>query len=517
MARQAKKKEFLYWKAVFLETRANGIPDDTIMGILAKTQPAFDEKTTKTQLKAIKTAEKPYTDPTLRDMFNIPQPLPDKTLNEAWVSIARDLIDTHDIITMSDTKQMMVRQGNIYIDKTDAVEKELSDQIIESYHGKSYDHKVKAARNYINHQTRFDRDEFCYDRWIINFANGYYDIKKNKFIKAEDNKDKIFCYEIPHEYHSEKADCPYFKQLLVEWLEEDNIVKPDDIFEMIGYSMTMTTHLKMAFMIYGKSNTGKTAFQNILSYLIGIRNISGTPLHRFGSNEFGTDNLQFKILNMVGDMGETIVEELSVFKNLTGGDVWVHAEYKGGKKFEFRNMVKIWNNVNYIPKVINKHDEAFFNRWTLINFKHIFDMYDSKTIKEIWIKVNDDPAEIQGIIHECIKGCKRLLKRNEYFRQELLDNTKHTWEYESDQLYAFKYDNCIQTSDATVGCSEFRNEFNKFLYRKKRAKVSAYKLNDMLETIGVFRTRGSTDDDRSWYYEGIGWKPQKILEQQILR
>jgi len=498
------EKEFLYWKALFLETRANKIPDEIVMGILAKTQRHFDETKTIQQLRHIRGEDKPYTNRTLNRLFDIKQQIPADKLEEAWVSIARDLIDSFDIISMSDTRQIMLRKGNIYTDETNEFYDEMARQLLDVYKGKSYKHKRAAVLQLIEDTTKFDRKKFCYDRWVINFKNGYYDIKTDKFIKAE-RTDKIFCYEIPHEYKGGQADCPIFKKLLSEWLGEANPIKPDDVFEMLGYTMTMTTHLKMAFMIYGKSNSGKTAFQNILSNLIGVRNISGTPLHRFGSNEFGTDDLQFKILNMVGDMGECTVDDLSVFKNLTGGDIWVHAEYKGGKKFQFRNMVKIWYNVNYIPKIVNTHDEAFFTRWMLINFPNRFPLQDKDTIKEVWQLVNDNPDEIQGIIHEAIKGAQRLIARNEYFRKELIENTEHVWRHESDPLYAFIWDNCIKGEDERIESSEFRIAFNKYLYKTRRPQLSSYKLTTILEAVGIFKERGTTGN-KEYYYSGIGWK-----------
>ena len=513
IAHKTGKKEFLYWKAVFLETRANGIPDDIIMGFLAKTQPAFDSSKSLQQLRHIAKNQKPYTNITLFKLFpeNMANPILEQN-NEGWVDIARDLMDSHDIISMEDTKQLMIKKGNIYTESTADFYEDLGDQLIDMFEGKSYKHKRTAILQLIEDVRKFDRKKFCYDRWVINFENGYYDIKMNKFFPAQEDTNKIFCYEIPHEYKKGRTDCPYFKQLLIEWLGKNNVIKPNDIFEMIGYTMTMTTHLKMAFMIYGKPNTGKTAFQNILSHIIGIRNISGTPLHRFGSNEFGTDNLQFKILNMVGDMGETVVEELSIFKNLTGGDIWVHAEYKGGKKFEFRNMVKIWNNVNFVPRIVNTHDEAFYNRWTLIPFPNVFEMFAKETIKEIWELVNGNDDEIQGILHECIKGCKRLIARNEYFRKEIIENTKHIWEYESDKLYAFIYDKCIIDSEGEVSANEFKNEFNKYLFNMRRKQVTPYVLKNMMEAKGYFKDRSTyidSDGTREYYFGGLNWRTEE--------
>ena len=182
-------------------------------------------------------------------------------------------------------------------------------------------------------------------------------------------------------------------------------------------------------------------------------------------------------------------------------------------------MVKIWNNVNYVPKIVNTHDEAFYNRWALIPFPNVFPMFADKTIKEIWTRVNDSPDEIQGILHECVKGCKRLIERNEYFREEIIKNTAHIWKYESDPLYAFIYEKCDIGSDKEISANEFRTEFNKYLFKRRRKPVSPYGLNNMMENKGYYRHRSSyVDEDggRSYYYSGLSWIVDKPVKYKTL-
>ena len=103
--------------------------------------------------------------------------------------------------------------------------------------------------------------------------------------------------------------CPKFKKLLVQWIDEKVYYDRDktmrkfgyrkgkrkillnDIFEMIGLCMTMNMRFKTAFLNYGPKDSGKTQFYNIIMNLIGFDNISNTSLQRMGKDQFGAENM----------------------------------------------------------------------------------------------------------------------------------------------------------------------------------------------------------------------------------
>ncbi|MHA1683866.1 MAG: hypothetical protein ACTSUE_23200 [Promethearchaeota archaeon] len=62
------KAEFLYWKALFLESRANGIPDYVMFTLLDKYQPSFEVDKTVEQLRYLK-YNKPFTNAKLQELF----------------------------------------------------------------------------------------------------------------------------------------------------------------------------------------------------------------------------------------------------------------------------------------------------------------------------------------------------------------------------------------------------------------------------------------------------------------
>lgn len=280
--------------------------------------------------------------------------------------------------------------------------------------------------------------------------------------------------------------------------------------------MTLNTDMKIAFFIYGPSHAGKTQFQTVLEEVIGHKNRINIPLQRLCKDQFGTEGAEFKILDMVGDMSNLTTDDVSTFKEFTGGDKWMRAEPKGGKKYQFRNVCKIWYNGNQPPQ-LKEDDEAFFNRWILIHFPNVFKMFDKGTIKNLGKKIAKNPEEIQGIIHEAIKGVTRLYKR-EYFRKELLMNVKHLWKYNSEPIYAFIYDYCIRDKKESLLCSEFKEKLNDYLIQKNLKPLSTYILNNLLEKYGIYQKRESSGY-REYVYKGIRFKEgfEKYTEPKDVR
>lgn len=500
--------EHVYWKYVYLEAyhRLDLLPED-IIPLLEKNQPEFELKKTELQLEHLNLSNKPMTSNKMVDYFpNFKPKTKNKSASEPlYITIAKHLMEKYEFITMEDTDEIYVKRGNIHTKKLGAFKNDLAKEI--EFHGKNITYLSGNIFKYIKYTTQFDRKNFCYDHWIINFKNGYLNIIEDKFYSNDEYKDKLFCYEIPHNYNPDsEKECPEFIKLLNDWLPKNKNITPDDIFEMMGYTMTMNTDMKMAFFIHGPSHTGKTQFQTILEHIIGHQNRAAIPLQRLDKNEFGSDGLEFKILNMVGDMSDLSPKDTSTFKTLTGGDKWVGAEYKGGAKYEFRNVMKIWYNGNKLQR-LEKDDNVFYGRWTLVPFLNVFEMYDENTIKNIGETICSNPDEVEGIINESVVGLKRLLERN-YFRYKLMKNTKHVWRYDAEPLYAFIYDNCKFKGSDGIICSDFKRKYNKFLYKKGTRSVSSNALRDQLEKFGVYKERHGTGNGREYFFQGFRWKTE---------
>jgi len=507
------KAEHVYWKYLFLEAyhRLELNPKD-IFPFLTKNQSAFDKEKTLIQLRYVNLDDAPLTNEKLYEYF----PSAEKKKEEVkvkdeepyYVTISSNLLTKYDVIAMDDSGELLIRNGNVCTADLTQFYSELADEI--AFLNKSITHGTTSVKKWLRMKNTMSRDDFCYDDWLISFKNGYYDVRTETFYPQDEFKDKLFCYEIPHDYVVGENDCPKFKEMLGEWLGENSNILIDDIFEMIGYTMMMNTDMKLAFFIYGPSHGGKTQFQTILEHILGHINRADVSLQRMSHDRFGTHGLAFKLLDMVGDMSFLAINDVSAFKTMTGGDVYVPAEVKNGKQYEFYNICKIWYNGNRIP-MLEHDDQAFYNRWVLIEFPNEFPMYASSTIKNIAKIINNDEGEVRGIIREALRGAKRLYRRK-WFRREIIENTKHVWKYNAEPLYGFLSDSTVQDPESGIECMEFRTALNKFFYKRRLRPLTSYALTQQLERYNIYKVR-RTDGDREYLYMGIRWK--KFLQQKL--
>jgi len=511
--KEAKKtgtQELLYWTSLYAEAIANGYEPKDLYILLARNQPEFKIDIANYQLENHINKgdlDHPFTNRVLKKMFSGYTGVE----KDVWVDISEELEKEFDVAVMSDSDKIMMKEGNIYTYKTDAFYKELDRKVIERTLGKRYSYYIKQIIAHIKLSQKFDRDNFCYEEDIIPFLNGYYDTGdgNGRFIPAKET-DKIFCYAIPHNYiEGGGHKCPKFLELLGQWLYNNGNVTEDDIFEMIGYTMTMDVSQRKAFFILGPTTTGKTSFQNILETIIGKENRIGTAIQEFGSSRFSMDNMENKVLNMVGDMSGSQIEDTSYFKLLTGGDTNIQAEVKGGNKYSFRNITKIWYNANRLPMLKYKNDDAFHLRWIIIQFLNRFPTQVEGAITKIDRQITNDEDEIQGIIHKALAGLRRLNKRG-YFRPEIQSGTTHIWNYKSDVIYAFLYDNCIKGEHLKIEASDLHSVFNTWMWKNHKRRLTPYKIKTLLEDHGIYKDR-LTDDygERIYAYYGIELKPDE--------
>ena len=424
------------------------------------------------------------------------------------------------VVSMADNRQIMIRHGNVYKQDIISLRKKVSEAC------EPYKIGYRGLRDDVLEKFKdmnlFDRKNFCYDQYLINFKNGYYDIGQDKFISTKENNKqetpKLFFYEIPHNYDEKfKGDCIEFKKALSMWLGSNSTVTSDDMFEFIGYSMSMGVGQKKAFMIFGETNTGKTQFREVVVYLIGSENVSETSLHRMGEDKFGLQEIPWKILNYFDDLSDKVISDVSFFKVVVGGTSSVTVEEKGVKPYKVVNTLKLWFNTNRIPKTKSNEDSSFFERWALVPFKTQFSFNRKNRNENFYMGIIKDKNEVQGIIHEAIKGLRRLYERG-HFRTEIFVNTEEMWKKYSDPLYDFlnTYTEASALSNMGIDRTDFFKSYNKFRVNKRL--LNPITLNELNKDIKRFPyisdTRISVDRKQVWAYVGIKWNSSYIEDNK---
>jgi len=429
-----------------------------------------------------------------------------------WKTLGEYITTQNEIIALNDSEQIMIKNNISYSFDIAKIKKDIT-LIFEIIGRGSLKASINEILEYIRIKKMINREDFLYNKWIIPFMNGIYFIPENKFydLRKESLFDQLgfnyeyLFYEIPFYYPNIKVNCRNFKKALRKWLGTypNNPVRPSDIFEIIGYMMSLNNSLKTAFLFYGETDTGKTQLSNIIvSILGGKKNVSEIGLQRL-NQRFGSTPLQFKIANIYPEIPNTKLFDVGVFKACVGGEAYIPAEIKGGKLFSFRNNAKLLFTANQIPKMNNLNDDAFFNRWILVYFPHQFKRNNHNRISDYYEKIINDPNEMKGIIYESIKAVNRLYKRK-HFRLELYKNTKHIWNYESDPLYAFLYDFINRKAKKYILQKEFCEKFNDFLISRGEQTKKQNSITTDLQRFKIGVWQKTHQSER--YYAGIEWK-----------
>lgn len=443
------------------------------------------------------------------------QPLEKEEETKPYLIIAKDIFEKFRILTLKESDQIMVFNHSCYTFDTSKLDLYISGRIEEMNLPCKYN--FSEIEHFIKKNTYFSMQDLNYERYSINFENGVYNLVLDKFYphEEEDAGAWHYFYKIPHRYLDDKKyDCPKFKKAVIKWIdkktkngyrERNRFILLNDIFEAIGLCMTTNTSYKTSFLNYGPKNSGKTQFFNILNEVIGKMNIATQSLQRITKNEFGTVRLQFKLLNYCPDLGAKKIWDTSIFKNLTGGDALIAAEIKGGKGFDYIPTAKFWFNCNKIPSVHDINDDAFFFRFVIIPFLNVFDQDDNDFEVDFFKEITGDKNEIQGIIHEGIKGLKRLQERKG-FRKILKEKTKHFWNYESDDIYAYIYDFCEINKNNMVEVDEI---YHHYTQNCRGVPMSKNIITKEMQKMGIIKKKATSkneDGKRPECYYGIDLK-----------
>lgn len=241
--------------------------------------------------------------------------------------------------------------------------------------------------------------------YIINVKNGLYNLETKKLEKH------TFKYastvQIKANYNP-KAKGKVFEKFINEIVPNEDTRKV--VQEMLGYSISGFNNAKKAFILLGGTDTGKSTLLNLISDLVGIKNISTVPFQQLGG-KFSTALLYGKTANICADLSNIAMEDDSVFKQLTGGDM-VEGEFKGKDGFTFENKAKLVFSTNELPQNYGDRSGAYYNRLILIPIDQQIPKEKQDT------NLNEKLTnEIDYIFMWALKGLERLISNNMIFTQ----------------------------------------------------------------------------------------------------
>ena len=432
-----------------------------------------------------------------------------KNKTQGTFDLARYMVKKFDIITIGEKeREMYVYRGGLYFQAENEIifpeiQRILGHLVTKSAKMETY-HKIADM-------TANSRDIFASAPLnFIPLVNGVYD-RHTKELLPHDPKYR-FTYQLPVKYDPQ-AVCPrtdaFFDQVLDAG--QRKIVE-----EWIGYYFLRSYMFKKAIIFVGEGDTGKTTLLQVISNLVGDKNISGIPLQKMATDKFAAAQMFEKHANIVDELDPKDISGTGNFKIATGGGT-ISGEYKFGNQFQFSNFSKLTFACNKIPDVKDFDDEAYFNRWIVIRFnktieKKIPDFHRLLTTEE----------ERSGLFNIAMIGLDRLLEQSKFSYGKNAFDTKLDMMRSGSSIAVFVADMLTQDPGGEISKEDMYDAYTKFCIAKDLPVESIKMLGTKLPfyvpymSEGLMNTMktGKPDRVKAWRNVAIGGSTEVETEDE---
>jgi len=266
----------------------------------------------------------------------------------------------------------------------------------------------KSVVGELEEQIRKDRmkrpEELGAPDATIMCDNGLLDLTDRSLEEAKPSHHALA--KIPTEYDPD-AECPRWEQFVEESVE--TAPERKKLQEYAGY--TLWRHAQdfgKAMFLVGPTDSGKGTTLKAIKQVLGRENVAAESLHDLIQTRWGTAQLYGNIANIRNEVTPSGLGQVQKFKELTGGEDEINAEFKGQDKFEFLVTQKFLFSTNEVPTVENA-DEAFYNRLLFVRFPNTVAPSDQD--KQLLDKLADEDS---GILNWMLEGLDRLLGQGQF-------------------------------------------------------------------------------------------------------
>lgn len=384
--------------------------------------------------------------------------------------VAEKILEENSIVLYEN--DLFIYKDGVYSREEMDIEKKIIDIIPDATsHFRS--EVCKNIRLKLNPIEKFDRENN-----IINFRNGLFSINKRKMYE---HTPKFFSINQINTNLNFNASRVQAVDDVLNKLSSGVEKRKQTILEMIGYSMTTSVKLQKAFILYGNTaRNGKSTLINIISELIGNKNIGTVPFKELSKNKFAGVGIKGKLLNVGSEMTDEFIEDVSNFKMyITGDEVEIEEKFKPRQKI--KPYTKFIFSANELPTVADKTD-GFYRRLQIIPLEYSFTDKDAKNFNfnelitkealeylakisiEAYLNIGDTFSNYEESENEVNKyrttgsSILSFINDEEYITSIIKETTKNRY---ANEVYSCYKNYCIENQYRPIGRNKFYKEFEK--------------------------------------------------------
>lgn len=235
------------------------------------------------------------------------------------------------------------------------------------------------------------------DSPLMNCRNGMVDLRTGELIEHDPRFRSTV--QFPVDYDPD-ATAPRYE----EWTRSVGIDgQLDDLEETVALMLDPTVTPSKAVFLFGAARSGKSTFLRLMQEVAGSGNYTAVTLHQLAEDRFAAANLYGKVLNVAADLSAAHVEDVSIFKMMTGEDP-IQANRKFGSQFAFVNRALFAFSAND-PPTVGESSRAYVERIKPFHFGYTFAGHENPAI-EAGLR-----EEIPGILARWVRAGQRRTAR----------------------------------------------------------------------------------------------------------
>jgi putative DNA primase/helicase len=323
---------------------------------------------------------------------------------------------------------------------------------------------------------------------------------------------------IPHTYLLySHLSAPKIMQFFNQVMGPDEI---ETVLDFIAYCLWREFPYHRWLLLNGSGRNGKGVTTNLISELLGVKNVSSETLHRLLENRFASGNLYGKMANIDADLSSQGLKQTGLLKKITGADE-IPGEFKFKPAFFFRNHAKLIFSANTMPITPDETD-AFFARLLIINFPSQFlgDKANPNLIEELTTE-----KEMSALLGLVVRRLPRVLKDGiSYTASHTIEDNYLRYIRSSNPIRYFsetalRVDNDV---NAYVTKTDMYEAYDKFSDKNKLGTESSYTFSRELKKHGFFDVqirKGGKKELKIWVWRNvklIDWESPDNEDQEVL-
>lgn len=290
------------------------------------------------------------------------------------------------------------------------------------------------------------------------------------------------------------AVCPTFDR----WLAERCGNQADDLLEAVALLLTPWAGQRKAVFLIGPTRSGKGTFMRVIEALIPPAHRSAETLHSLSTNRFAAAQLHGRILNAAGDLSDHHIDDLAMFKTLTGDDT-VSVERKFRDSFTFRNTALFVFNAN-TPPTVAETSRAYLARVRPYLFPRSYEGHEDPSVEA------DLLAELPGILVRLVEAAQRWLERGGYTVVNPI--VADLFSRASDPVAMFVAEVLEPDGDGFVSTADLHDAYKTWTAANGRATLGRNKLLSRADNVLGPRERARTDGTGPQ-----GWRSWRVLPE----